>query len=57
MITDFLQNIGIPVGYRQISEQSFLTGLLIENGMIERVTNTQQNNSKSYPKMLIWMRT
>ena len=30
-ITDFIQNIGIPIGYRQISEQSFLPGLL-ENG-------------------------
>ncbi len=33
-ITDFIQNIGIPVGYRQISEQSFLPGLLIENGTL-----------------------
>lgn len=56
-ITDFVQDIGIPFGYHHISEQNFLTGLLIESGMIERVTNTQQNNSKSYPKMLIRMRT
>ena len=33
-ITDFIQNIGIPVGYRQISEQSFLPGLMIENGTL-----------------------
>ena len=33
-ITDFIQNIGIPIGYRQISEQSFLPGLLIENGKL-----------------------
>jgi hypothetical protein len=29
-ITDFIQNIGIPIGYRQIFEQSFLPGLMIE---------------------------
>jgi hypothetical protein len=33
-ITDFVQGIGIPVGFRQISEQSFLPGLLIENGTL-----------------------
>ena len=33
-ITDFIQHIGIPVDYRQISEQSFLPGLLIENGTL-----------------------
>jgi hypothetical protein len=33
-ITDFIQNIGIPIGYRQISEQSFLPGLMIENGTL-----------------------
>jgi hypothetical protein len=33
-ITDFIQKIGIPVGYGQISEQSFLPGLLIENGTL-----------------------
>lgn len=33
-ITDFIQNIGIPVDYREISEQSFLPGLLIENGIL-----------------------
>jgi hypothetical protein len=33
-ITDFIQNIVIPVGYRQISEQSFLPGLMIENGTL-----------------------
>ena len=33
-ITDFIQNIGIPIGYRQISKQSFLPGLLIENGTL-----------------------
>ena len=30
-IIDFIQDIGTPIGYRQISEQSFLPGLL-ENG-------------------------
>jgi hypothetical protein len=33
-ITDFIQKIGIPVSYRQISEHSFLPGLLIENGTL-----------------------
>lgn len=33
-ITDFIQHIGIPVSYRQISEQSFLPGLWIENGTL-----------------------
>ena len=33
-ITDFIQNIGIPIGYRQISEQSFLPGLMIEHGTL-----------------------
>ncbi len=33
-ITDFIQRIGIPVGYRQISESSFLPGLWIENGTL-----------------------
>jgi hypothetical protein len=33
-ITDFIQNIGIPIGYRQIYEQSFLPGLMIENGTL-----------------------
>jgi hypothetical protein len=33
-ITDFIQSIGIPIGYRQISEQTFLPGLLIENGTL-----------------------
>jgi hypothetical protein len=33
-ITDFIQKIGIPVGYGQIFEQSFLPGLLIENGTL-----------------------
>ncbi len=33
-ITDFIRNIGIPIGYRHISEQSFLPGLLIENGTL-----------------------
>ena len=33
-ITDFIQNIGIPVSYRQISENTFLPGLLIKNGTL-----------------------
>jgi hypothetical protein len=33
-ITDFIQNIGIPIGYRQILGQSFLPGLMIENGTL-----------------------
>jgi hypothetical protein len=33
-ITDFIQRIGIPVDFREISEQSFLPGLLIENGTL-----------------------
>lgn len=33
-ITDFIQRIGIPISYRQISEQSFLPGLMIENGTL-----------------------
>jgi hypothetical protein len=33
-ITDFILNIGIPIGYRQIFEQSFLPGLLIDNGTL-----------------------
>ncbi len=33
-ITDFIQKIGITVGFRQISEQTFLPGLLIENGTL-----------------------
>lgn len=33
-ITDFIQRIGISIGYRQISEQTFLPGLLIENGKL-----------------------
>ncbi len=33
-ITDFIQNIGIAVCYRQISEPSFLPGLMIENGTL-----------------------
>jgi hypothetical protein len=33
-ITDFIQHIGIPVGYRQIYEPSFLPGLWIENGTL-----------------------
>lgn len=33
-ITDFIQRIGILVGYCQISEQTFLPGLLIENGTL-----------------------
>jgi hypothetical protein len=33
-IADFIQSVGIPVGYRQISEQSFLPGLMIENGTL-----------------------
>lgn len=33
-ITDFIQKIGIPVGFRQISEQTFLPGLMIENGTL-----------------------
>ena len=33
-ITDFIQKIGIPIGYCQVSEQTFLPGLLIENGKL-----------------------
>lgn len=33
-ITDFVQNIGIAIGFRQISEQTFLPGLMIENGTL-----------------------
>lgn len=33
-ITDFIQRIGIPIGYCQISEQTFLPGLLIKNGTL-----------------------
>lgn len=33
-ITDFIQNIGISIDFRQISEQSFLPGLMIENGTL-----------------------
>jgi hypothetical protein len=33
-ITDFIQNIGIPVSFRQISEQTFLPGLMIEKGRL-----------------------
>ena len=33
-ITDFIQRIGIPIAYQHILEQSFLPGLLIENGTL-----------------------
>ena len=55
-----------PDGYKGGSEsilenfgngQYFGVPILEWYGMTERINNTQQNNTKSYPKMLRWMRT